>query len=275
MGSGLTASSGSLGLPYVQSLPLMRSAASTTSLASSESLLDGFGSCAETSAETSAEPNVEPSTEPNMEPSTETGADVCTEMGAVRSEAEEETYVQFVPEGGDESTAYYLEKRLVGPPPKDTPTFTVLPPETLGLLSDSVVVLDAEREVFVWVGFERRGLKEDAVLSACMALALSLTQHRNPPAIIRVVKEGSSNSRFVLCQLIPSHKDPVEVAVKSVPVLRSLPPPLLKKHSSKFLRTDDMSFREYMAKIYHFRECCVCWRRETNREGEEKGGENE
>ena len=243
MGSSLTASSGSLGLPYVQSMPLLATASSSNSLA------DLIQTGAEAGAETGAE----------------TGAEVCTEVSTevtavVSKAAKEESYVQFVPEGGDESTAYFLEQRFARATPTVTPAFTVLPPETLALLSDSVAVLDAEREIFVWIGFERYGLAEDAVLDACIALALSLTQRRNPPAIIRVVKEGSSNSRYVLCHLIPSHKDPMEVAVKTVPVLRSLPSPLLKKHSAKFLRTDDMSFREYMAKIYHFREWCVCWR---------------
>ena len=245
VGSSLTASSGSLGLPYVQSMPLLATASSSNSLADL--------------GQTGAEVCTEVSTE------------VSTEVTAVVSKAaKEESYVQFVPEGGDESTAYFLEQRFARATPTVTPAFTVLPPETLALLSDSVAVLDAEREIFVWIGFERYGLAEDAVLDACIALALSLTQRRNPPAIIRVVKEGSSNSRYVLCHLIPSHKDPMEVAVKTVPVLRSLPSPLLKKHGAKFLRTDDMSFREYMAKIYHFREWCVCWRERIVRNKQER-----
>ena len=211
--------SGSLGLPNVQSMPLLPGG-------SSSSLMEDMNS------------------------------EVVFEKPKPKPEDSE--YIEFVPESGGERTAYYLQKKFTGSPPQEMPVFSILPPETLALLSDSIVVLDAEREIFVWIGYERLLLQEDPVYDACIALALSLTQERNPPSIIRVVKEGSSNSRYVLCNLIPSHKDPVEASMKTLPVLETLPPPLLKKHYGKFMRTDDMSFREYMTKIYHFREWCVC-----------------
>lgn len=211
--------SGSLGLPNVQSMPLLPGG-------SSSSLMEDVNS------------------------------EVVFEKPAPKPDDNE--YIEFVPESGGERTAYYLQKKFTGSPPQEMPVFSILPPETLALLSDSIVVLDAEREIFVWIGYERLLLQEDPVYDACIALALSLTQERYPPSIIRVVKEGSSNSRYVLCNLIPSHKDPVEASMKTLPVLETLPPPLLKKHYGKFMRTDDMSFREYMTKIYHFREWCVC-----------------
>ena len=162
-------------------------------------------------------------------------------------------YTGFVAEG-EEGIPYYLESRLVGRlDPNGLPEFRVLPPETLALISDCVVVLDTEREIFVWVGADRVGMENDPVYNGCMSLALSLTQKRDPPSAIRVVFEYSSKARYVLCNLIPSHKDPVDVVMKSLPVLQHLSPQLLRNHIAKFLYTDDMSFREYMAKIYHFR----------------------
>ena len=56
----------------------------------------------------------------------------------------------------------------------------------------------------------------------------------------------------------------MDVVVKSLPILQHLSPQLLRNHIAKFLHTDDMSFREYMAKIYHFRSS-VCY---TKRQGE-------
>ena len=91
------------------------------------------------------------------------------------------------------------------------------------------------------------------MFSHCLSVALSITQERNPPSVIRVVRENTSNSRFVLCNLIPSHKDPMDIAMKSLTVLSTVPVELLKEHVGKFLYTDDMSFREYMTKIYRFR----------------------
>ena len=162
-------------------------------------------------------------------------------------------YTGFVAEG-EEGIPYYLESRLVGRlDPNGLPEFRVLPPETLALMSDCVVVLDTEREIFVWVGAERMGMENDPIYNGCMSLALSLTQKRDPPSAIRVVFEYSSKARYVLCNLIPSHKDPVDVVMKSLPILQHLSPQLLRNHIAKFLHTDDMSFREYMAKIYHFR----------------------
>ena len=173
-------------------------------------------------------------------------------------------YTGFVAEG-EKDVPYYLESRLVGQlDPNGLPEFRVLPPETLALMSDCVVVLDTEREIFVWVGAERVGMENDPVYNGCMSLALSLTQKRDPPSAIRVVFEYSSKARFVLCNLIPSHKDPMDVVVKSLPILQHLSPQLLRNHIAKFLHTDDMSFREYMAKIYHFRSS-VCY---TKRQGE-------
>ena len=166
-------------------------------------------------------------------------------------------YTGFLAEG-EEGIPFYLESQLVGRlDPTRLPKFTVLPPETPALMSDCVVVLDTQREIFVWVGAERIGIEEDPVYNGCMSLALSLTQKREPPSVIRVVFEYSSSARYVLCNLIPSHKDPVDVVVKSLPILQRLSPQSLRSHIAKFLYTDDMSFREYMAKIYHFR-LCVC-----------------
>ena len=173
-------------------------------------------------------------------------------------EDDTEEYVMFVAED-EKGNPYFMEKSLVGSCTPDIhPEFLVLPPETLALLSDSIVVLDTEREIFVWIGADRQSLEVDQVYDSCLSLALSMNQHRFPPSIIRVVKEGSSNARYVLSYLIPSHKDPIEASFHSLPVLATLPSPYLRQHCNKFLRTDDMSFREYMVKIYHFKYSVFC-----------------
>ena len=148
---------------------------------------------------------------------------------------------------------YYLERKIVHNLQEvDISQFSVLGPESVALLSEAVVVLDTEREIFVWVGADRVSqIETDPVYSGCISLALSLTQTRNPPSVIRVVYEYTSNARYVLCNLIPSHKDPVEIVVKSIPLLQDLTPQDLRIHMGKFLHTDDLSFREYMAKLYY------------------------
>ena len=161
-------------------------------------------------------------------------------------------YVGFVVEE-EWGIPYYIERKLVHSLQEvDISQFSVLGPESVALLSDAVVVLDTEREIFVWVGADRvNQIETDPVYSGCISLALSLTQTRNPPSIIRVVYEYTSNARYVLCNLIPSHKDPIDIVVKSIPLLQNLTSQEVRAHMGKFLHTDDLSFREYMAKLYY------------------------
>lgn len=163
-------------------------------------------------------------------------------------------YVAFISEENEIGSEYYLDKKWLQTSHSSVqPEYSLLSPESMALLSDAVVVLDTEREVFIWIGANRPSLEEDGVFSECLSLALSLTQERNPPSIIRVVREYSSNSRHVLCNLIPSHKDPLDIVIQTLPVLSNYSTGFLKRHCGKFIHTDDMSFREYMAMIYHFR----------------------
>lgn len=176
----------------------------------------------------------------------------CVEIK--KKDEEPFSYAAFVAEEVGEGSEYYMPSQwLQCSPSAVQPLYSVLSPESLALLSDAVVVLDTQREIFIWVGSERAELKEDDVFGHCLSVALSITQERNPPSVIRVVKEFTSNSRHVLCNLIPSHKDPLDIAMKSLTVLSTVPAGLLRDHVGKFLYTDDMSFREYMTKIYHFR----------------------
>lgn len=168
-------------------------------------------------------------------------------------------FVMLVAEDSTDGFPYFMKRSMMG---RSTaapihPELMVLPPETLALMSDSIVVLDTEREIFIWIGAERSEVDADPLYDHCVSLALSMNQERFPPSIIRVVREGSSSARFVLSNLIPSHKDPIETSFLSLPFLATLPPQYLRQHCNKFLRTDDMSFREYMVKIYHFK-CGVC-----------------
>ena len=175
-------------------------------------------------------------------------------VGIKKKDEEPFSYAAFVAEEVGEGSEYYMPSQwLQCTPSSAQPLYSVLSPESLALLSDAVVVLDTQREIFIWVGSERVDSKEDDVFSHCLSVALSITQERNPPSVIRVVRENTSNSRFVLCNLIPSHKDPMDIAMKSLTVLSTVPVELLKEHVGKFLYTDDMSFREYMTKIYRFR----------------------
>jgi len=167
----------------------------------------------------------------------------------------------FLPEDGGEMP-FYLESRLVTHlATRPLPEFHMVPAETLALLSNAVVVVDTLREIFIWVGAQHGSIENDPVYGGGVSLALSLAQHRSPPSAIRVVFENSSSARFVLCCLIPSHKDPLEVAAKTISPLQTLSPQALRDHVSKFFYTDDMSFREYMTKLYHFG-WVVCWESE-------------
>lgn len=63
--------------------------------------------------------------------------------------------------------------------------------------------------------------------------------------VFLALQDGSSWSRYLTSRLIPSHKDPVEDQIKGFPGLAELSEAELERLRSRFLPTDDESFREF------------------------------
>jgi Gelsolin repeat len=113
--------------------------------------------------------------------------------------------------------------------------FEQVPPETLRLLPDSVLLLDTYDNVYVWIGRAVPAATAAAVRVASLQQVQRMTAERFPAPRVLCVADGSSFARFVTCRLGPSHRDPpVGSESSAVRQLRKLLP-----------YTDDLSYREY------------------------------
>jgi Gelsolin repeat len=114
-----------------------------------------------------------------------------------------------------------------------------VPPETLRLLKDSVLLLDTYDSVYVWIGRAVPAATAAAVRAASLQQVQRMTAERFPAPRVLCVADGSSFARFVTCRLAPSHRDPpVGSESSAVRQLRELLP-----------YTDDLSYREYFYSI--------------------------
>jgi Gelsolin repeat len=117
--------------------------------------------------------------------------------------------------------------------------FEQVPPETLRLLPDSVLLLDTYDSVYVWIGRAVSAVTAAAVRAASLQRVQRMTAERFPAPRVLCVADGSSLARFVTCRLAPSHRDPpVRSESSAVRQSRELLP-----------YTDDLSYREYFYSI--------------------------
>lgn len=58
-------------------------------------------------------------------------------------------------------------------------------------------------------------------------------------------------ARWLQCRLNPSHKDSLEEQLNSFPQIEELTLEMRNKLISKFHKTDDLSFYQYLKKIFY------------------------
>lgn len=117
--------------------------------------------------------------------------------------------------------------------------FMHAPLEDLMLQSDLVLFLDRHTDIFVWIGRSVSASVAAKLQEACLVRAAS-ERHRFPAPLVQVFSEGSSMARWLLCALIPSHKDSREAQMALVPRLAQLDPAVYTQLVTKFHHTDDI-----------------------------------
>ena len=115
------------------------------------------------------------------------------------------------------------------------------PLEDLMLQSDLVLMLDRHTDVFIWAGRSVLPSLANRLQAACIARLISGEYaHRFPAPHVQSFAEGSSMARWLLCALIPSHKDSREAHFAAVPRLAALEPAVYSQLIAKFHHTDDL-----------------------------------
>lgn len=130
-------------------------------------------------------------------------------------------------------------------------TFEPAPLEDLMLQSDVVLLLDRHTDVFVWTGRAVLPPVAARLHAACAARAAEGADfaQRFPAPHVQSFAEGSSMARWLLCALVPSHKDPRDAHLAAVPRLAALEPAAYAQLVSKFHHTDDLSYLQYCAQL--------------------------
>ena len=124
--------------------------------------------------------------------------------------------------------------------------FVELPLETLALQSNFILYLDHVTDVFVWVGKQaKESAQSEQLRQTCVQLFQHQTAHRFPSPYFMSFNEGDSMSRWLLCRLVPSHKDPPEIQEKLFPSIKLLGEQQRRALVSKFHYTDDLSYYQY------------------------------
>ena len=123
-----------------------------------------------------------------------------------------------------------------------------VPIEDVALRPNRVLLLDHFTDIFVWSGRNTVGPEFDAMRARAQSVATQLSSSRFPRPYVMQFGEGHSMARWLLCRLIPSHKDALEAIMVSFPELAQLPPAevdaLLQFHD-----TDDESYRQFRQRL--------------------------
>ncbi|GAQ89659.1 Vesicle coat complex COPII [Klebsormidium nitens] len=128
-------------------------------------------------------------------------------------------------------------------------TFEELPPASLALQPDHVLLLDHGTHVFIWQGSETGGPAQEAAAAACSSLAAELAEQRFPAPRILAFQEGSSPARYLVARLIPGHKDAPYEQETRFPQIKQLSAEARASLRNKLLATDDLSFCEWMRQL--------------------------
>ena len=122
-------------------------------------------------------------------------------------------------------------------------------PETLSLLSDSIVLLDTYKDIFIWVGNQRPFVENDYLYQYLYNQAVELVESRYPSPSIHLLSEYSSEAKIMSLYLIPSHHDDYLSAIPKHSLFKYLTKEQQRFEQSKHLRTEEMSFVQYISYV--------------------------
>jgi hypothetical protein len=125
---------------------------------------------------------------------------------------------------------------------------TSVPPDTLALWDDVILVADHFYELFVWSGKSTQRSEYDAVRNHFKGFLAERNKDRFPVPALHVMNEDESMCRRFIALLAPSHADPVEHQLAYFPLLANLSSAQLASLQSKvkfYDSTTDSSFRNW------------------------------
>jgi hypothetical protein len=118
--------------------------------------------------------------------------------------------------------------------------------ETLAMLPDRILVMDAWDCIYVWRGDATE--KGSQVWRHCKSLALHMAKGRFPSARLMCLEPGSPGCRYLTSRLEPSHRDP-QWCLAQRENLNEIDLAAMSELHAEFPPSDDMSLREYMWKM--------------------------
>ena len=97
-----------------------------------------------------------------------------------------------------------------------------VPPDTLALWDDVILVADHFYELFVWSGRATQSPEYDAVRNHFKSFLIERSKDRFPVPTLHILNEDDSMCRRFIALLAPSHADPVEHQLAHFPSLANL-----------------------------------------------------
>jgi len=135
--------------------------------------------------------------------------------------------------------------------PVKAAALTPVPPSSLALRADYVLVLDHELDVFVWFGGDVPPLADERKVALDFARALAF-DGRWPVPPVMAFEERDSFARCVRARLSPEHKDSPEAQLSSHGLLAELSPDQLAKFRARLFAeySDDECFSQWFARCF-------------------------
>ena len=119
-----------------------------------------------------------------------------------------------------------------------------VPPVSLALDSDSVLLMDCGTHLLLWIGASVQ--ESDEALQAAAKRARVIETSRFPVPLVIMSREGTSSSRYMLARLIPIHQDSREEQVTQLPVLGGMSAGDIDIIQSRLLMTDVPSLFQWL-----------------------------
>eukprot|EP00053_Salpingoeca_punica_P016973 m.162183 g.162183 ORF g.162183 m.162183 type:complete len:251 (+) comp17084_c1_seq1:2615-3367(+) len=119
-----------------------------------------------------------------------------------------------------------------------------VPPTTLELRHNRVLLLDNFTHVFVWKGSDV--VAGDPREMQCQVVANRMLSEQFPAPHVLVVEEGASLARGVLCRLAPFHNDTIAEQIADCPSIQDVPGAARQGLAPL---TQDLSLRQFRTQV--------------------------
>ncbi len=129
-------------------------------------------------------------------------------------------------------------------------TLQLVPLSTLSMRSDYVLVLDAQLDVYTWIGSDVPAAAQERSVALNFAKALARDGRWPVPQVV-AFEEKDSFARCVRARLSPEHKDTPDAQLGNHPLLAEMSPDQLAKFRARLFSefSDDPCFSQWMSDV--------------------------